>query len=50
MIFISYRRADTATVDALVTALNTLGVERWIDRSEIDDAVATRRCPQAAGL
>jgi len=39
-VFISYRRKDSAQVDALVAALEAEGVPVWLDRDEIEDAAS----------
>jgi len=39
-LFVSYRRKDAASVDALVAALRDEGLSVWLDRTEIDDAAS----------
>ncbi len=42
MLFASYSRADSATVDALVSVLEQNGYEVWIDRADIEGGTEWR--------
>lgn len=42
-LFISYRRSQSARIDALVIALKAVGIEVWRDRAEIDTADSIQR-------
>ena len=42
-LFVSYRRKDGESVEALVAALQETGLKVWLDRNEIADAASIQR-------
>lgn len=43
-VFVSYRRKQSAEVDALATALRDDGLDVWLDREDMDAAASIQRC------
>ena len=42
-LFVSYRRKNAASVEAMVAALQAKGLRVWLDRNEIEDAASIQR-------